>query len=166
MAGGYLRNQWSVGPSLLWLPSFAQAHLAVLFLRELGRDVPADGYSLPYRLACALATAGYAFLGLFLAYRSAARLTAPGAALLATVAVWLASSLPVYVYFLPFYSHALTSFGVSLFLWYWLSRRPFDRTRQWALWGLAGGLVWQLEPMAGLVLVVAAVDGRVAARAA
>ena len=25
MPGGYLRNQWSVGPSLLWLPSFLQA---------------------------------------------------------------------------------------------------------------------------------------------
>jgi hypothetical protein len=158
LPGGYLRNQWSVGPSLLWLPSFVQAHLAVRLLRELGRDVAADGYSLPYRLACALATAGYAFLGLFLAYRAAARITGPAPALLATVAVWLASSLPVYVYFLPFYSHALASFGVSLFLWYWLTRRPLLRTRQWLTWGLAGGLVWQLEPLAGLVLVVAVVE--------
>jgi hypothetical protein len=158
MPAGYLRNQWSVGPSLLWLPSFVQAHLAVLFLRELGGDVPADGYSLPYRAACALATAGYAFLGLFLAYRAAARLTAPTPALLATVALWLASSLPVYVYFLPFYSHALASFGVSVFLWYWITRRPFGRTRQWMAWGLLGGLVWQLEPLAGLVLVAAAVE--------
>lgn len=158
LPGGYLRNQWSVGPSLLWLPSFAQAHLAVLLLRELGRDVAADGYSLPYRAACALATAGYAFLGLFLAYRAAARITGPAAALLATVALWLASSLPVYVYFLPFYSHALASFGVSLFLWYWLTRRPLVRTRQWLTWGLTGGLVWQLEPLAGLVLVAAAVE--------
>jgi hypothetical protein len=158
LPGGYLRNQWSVGPSLLWLPSFAEAHVLVRLLRALGRDVAADGYSLPYRLACALATAGYAFLGLFLACRAAARLTAPGPALLATVALWLASSLPVYVYFLPFYSHALASFGVSLFLWYWLTRRPLLRTREWAAWGLAGGLVWQLEPLAGLVLVVAAVE--------
>jgi hypothetical protein len=158
LPGGYLRNQWSVGPALLWLPSFAQAHVVVRFLRELGRDVAADGYSFPYRLACALATAGYAFLGLLLAYRAAARLTAPAPALLATVALWLASSLPVYVYFLPFYSHALASFGVSFFLWYWLTRRPLNRARQWMTWGLAGGLVWQLEPLAGLVLVVAAVE--------
>jgi len=158
LPGGYLRNQWSVGPSLLWLPSFAQAHVIVRLLRAFGRGVAADGYSLPYRLACALATAGYAFLGLFLAYRAAARLTAPGPALLATVALWLASSLPVYVYFLPFYSHALASFGVSLFLWYWLTRRPLLMARQWLTWGMAGGLVWQLEPLAGLVLVVALVE--------
>jgi hypothetical protein len=158
LPGGYLRNQWSVGPSLLWLPSFVQAHLAVRFLRELGGEVAADGYSLPYRVSCALATAAYAFLGLFLAYRAAAQITGPAPALLATVGLWLASSLPVYVYFLPFYSHALASFGVSLFFWYWLTRRPLLRAREWLTWGLAGGLVWQLEPLAGLVLVVAAVE--------
>lgn len=157
-AGGYLRNQWSVGPSLLWLPSFLQAHVAVGLLRLLGSEEAADGYSLPYRLACALATAGYALFGLFLACRAAQRFTAPAPAILATVALWLASSLPVYVYFLPFYSHALASFAVSVFLWYWLTRRPFGRPRQWMAWGLLGGLVWQMEPLAGLVLVVAAVE--------
>jgi len=166
MPGGYLRNQWSVGPSLLWLPSFLQAHVAVRFLRELGWEVPADGYSLPYRLACALATAGYAFLGLLLAYRSAARFTGPTPALLAAAALWLASSLPVYVYFLPFYSHALASFSVSVFLWYWLTRRPFGRPRQWLIWGLLGGLVWQMEPLAGLALVAAAVQWLASLRAA
>jgi hypothetical protein len=158
MPGGYLRNQWSVGSSLLWLPSFLQAHAAVGVMRLLGRDEAADGYSLPYRLACALATAGYAFLGLFLACRAAQRFTARTPAILATVALWLASSLPVYVYFLPFYSHALASFAVSVFLWYWLTRRPLDRLRQWAAWGLVGGLVWQMEPLAGLVLVAAVVE--------
>jgi hypothetical protein len=158
MPGGYLRNQWSVGPSLLWLPGFLQAHVVVRLLRELGIEVANDGYSLPYRAAAAVATAGYAFLGLFLAYRAAARFTGPGPALLATVAVWLASSLPVYVYFLPFYSHALASFAVSAFLWYWLTRRPLGSPRQWILWGLLGGLVFQMEPLSGLVLVVAVVE--------
>ena len=166
MPGGYLRNQWSVGASLLWLPSFLQAHVAVRILRELGWEVAADGYSLPYRLACALATAGYAFLGLFLAYRSAARFTGPPAALLAVAALWLASPLPVYVYFLPFYSHALASFAVAVFLWYWLTRRPFGWPRQWMVWGLLGGLVWQMEPLAGLVLVAAAVEWLATARTA
>jgi hypothetical protein len=158
MPGGYLRNQWSVGPSLLWLPAFLQAHAGVGVLRLLGAPEAADGYSLPYRLACALATAAYAFCGLFLACRAAQRFAAPAPALLATVALWLASSLPVYVYFLPFYSHALASFSVSVFLWYWLTRRPFDHPRQWMAWGLVGGLVWQMEPLAGLVLVVAVVE--------
>jgi hypothetical protein len=158
MPGGYLRNQWSVGPSLLWLPAFLEAHAAVGLLRALGSDVEADGYSLPYRLACALATAGYAFLGLFLAYRTAERFAGKEPALVATAALWLASSLPVYVYFLPFYSHALASFAVSVFFWFWLTRRPFARPRQWAAWGLVGGLVWQMEPLAGLVMIAAVVE--------
>jgi len=158
MPGDHLRNPWGVGSALLWAPSFVQAHLLVRFLQEIGADLRADGYSLPYRLACAVATAVYAFLGLLLAYHAAARLTAPGPALLATAALWLASSLPVYMYFLPFYSHALASFGVSLFLWYWLTRRPFRRTYEWAAWGLMAGLAWQLEPLAGLVVVVAVVE--------
>jgi len=165
MPGGYLRNQWSVGSSLLWLPSFLQAHAVASVLRLLGGEEPADGYSLPYRLACALATAGYAFCGLFLACRAAQRFAGPGPALLATVALWLASSLPVYVYFLPFYSHALASFAVSVFLWYWLTRRPFGRPLQWMAWGLVGGLVWQMEPLAGLVLVVAVVEWLASLRA-
>jgi hypothetical protein len=164
MPGGYLRNQWSVGPSLLWLPAFLQAHGAVLGFREMGWDVAADGYSLAYRLACALATAGYAFLGLFLACRAAQRFTGTAPAILAAVALWLASSLPVYVYFLPFYSHALASFAVSLFLWYWLTRRPLGPIRQWAAWGLVGGLVWQMEPLSGLVLVAAVVEWLAGAR--
>jgi hypothetical protein len=158
MPGGYLRNQWSVGPSLLWLPAFLQAHAVVLLARELGRAVAADGYALPYRVACAAATAGYAFAGLFLAYRTAARLSGPTPALLATVALWLASPLPVYVYFLPFYSHAPAAFAVSVFLWYWLTRRPLRGPRRWVFWGLLGGLVWQMEPLSGVVLVVAAVE--------
>jgi hypothetical protein len=165
MPGGYLRNQWSVGPSMLWLPSFLEAHATVALLRALGSDVAADGYSLPYRLACALATAGYAFLGLFLAYRMAERFAGSGPALVATAALWLASSLPVYVYFLPFYSHALASFAVSVFLWFWLTRRPFAGPGQWAAWGLLGGLVWQMEPLAGLVLVVAVVEWLASIRA-
>src|SRR6185503_21163372 len=98
---------------------FLEAHSAVAVLRALGWDVAADGYSLPYRMACALTTAGYALLGLFLAYRMAERFAGSGPALLATAGLWLASSLPVYVFFLPFYSHALASFAVSGFPWFW-----------------------------------------------
>lgn len=166
MAGGYLRNQWSVGPSLLWLPAFLEAHLVVKALRAFGADIAADGYGLPYRVACALATAGYAFLGLWLAYRAAARFAGPTPALVAAAAVWLASSLPVYVYFLPFYSHALAAFAVSVFFCYWLTRRPLVRVRQWLAWGAMGGLVWQMEPLAGLAMVAAAVEWLAGVRSA
>ena len=53
---GYVRNQWSPGASLLWAPFFVAAHVVV---KVTGRW-PADGYSYPYRWACAFGTAVYA----------------------------------------------------------------------------------------------------------
>jgi hypothetical protein len=155
---GYVRNQWPAGAAVLWAPAFLQAHAAVLVLRALGGSVPADGYALAYRLACAAATIAYTALGLMLACRVAARRTARGVALAATVAIWLASSLPVYMYFLPFYGHALASFAASLFLWWWLERRPAQRALDWAIWGAAAGLLVAVDHFAAPLLVVAAFE--------
>ncbi|MGH7771214.1 MAG: hypothetical protein ACREQA_03155, partial [Candidatus Binatia bacterium] len=139
--GGYVRNQWAVGPSLLWTPFFLAAHGLVLILNGLGLNIPTDGYSAPYRWLCAFGTALYAFVGLLLAHHVAKRLTNSWIALLATAGIWFASSLPVYMYFLPFHVHALAAFLVSLFLWYWLRTRPMRSLKQWGLWGLVGGLM-------------------------
>jgi len=173
---GRVRNQWPAGAALLWAPAFMQAHAAVLVLRAAGSEMPADGYALAYRLACAVATVAYAALGLLLAYRMAEKLAGTGPALLAAAGVWLASSLPAYMYFLPFYGHALGAFAVSLFLWPWIGR-PLARARDWALWGAAAGLMVAVDHFALPMVSVAAVEwvrralpggrwDRVAARAA
>jgi hypothetical protein len=60
---------------------------------------------------------------------------------LATIGIWMASSLPVYMYFNPSWSHAQSAFTVALFLWYW-DRTRLKRTRgQWAILGLLAGLM-------------------------
>ncbi len=71
----------------------------------------------------ALATACYGFLSLLLAFQITRKYFDQQWAFLATLGIWLASSLPVYMYFNPSWSHALSAFSVSLFLWYW------DRTQ-------------------------------------
>ncbi len=60
---------------------------------------------------------------------------------LATLGLWFASSLPVYMYFNPFYSHAQSVFVVALFLWYWQRTRPERALAQWAILGLLAGLM-------------------------
>ena len=55
----------------------------------------------------------YFFAGLLLAYGLAKRLVSPVAAVVATLAIWFGSSLPVYAYFIPFHVHALASFDIS-----------------------------------------------------
>ncbi|HET8564444.1 MAG TPA: hypothetical protein VFM35_11270, partial [Candidatus Binatia bacterium] len=154
MPNNYVRNQWAVGPSLLWTPFFLTAHGLVQILNGFGLNVGADGYSRPYRWICALGTALYSFSGLLLAYQITAQLTNPQVAMFATAGIWFASSLPVYMYFLPFHVHGLAAFSVSLFLWYWLRTRAIRTHTQWALWGLMGGLMIEVYYLNALFLLI------------
>ena len=103
---GHLENHFTVGPAILWTPFLLVAHAGVLLARAFGSGIPADGFSAPYRIAMAFATAFYGFLGLLLAFRLARHYLEERWALLSTVAIWWASSLPVYMYFNPAWSHA------------------------------------------------------------
>ncbi len=58
---GHLENHFTVGPAILWSPFLLVAHAGVLLARSFGSAVPADGFSTPYRIAMALATAIYGF---------------------------------------------------------------------------------------------------------
>jgi hypothetical protein len=138
---GYVENHFSVGPAILWAPAVLAAHAAVLLVDRIGGRVPADGHSYPYVLALALATVSYGFLSLLLAFGIARKYFEERWAFLATIGLWLASSMPVYMYFNPSWSHALSAFAVALFLWYW-DRTQLRRTMgQWALLGAMAGLM-------------------------
>jgi hypothetical protein len=156
---GHLDNHFSVGPAILWTPFLLLAHAGVLLARALGSSIPADGFSAPYRIAMAFATAFYGFLCLLLAFRLARQYVHERWALLATIAIWGASSLPVYMYFNPSWSHAHSAFAVALFLWYWHETRSARSLSQWLLLALIAGLmlnVYYPNAMALAVLVVEA----------
>jgi hypothetical protein len=138
---GHLENHFTVGPAILWAPFLLAAHAGVLLARSFGSAIPADGFSLPYRIAMGLATALYGFLGLFISFRIARKYVDETWALLATLAIWWASSLPVYMYFNPAWSHAHSAFVVALFLWYWHETRDARSLRQWILLGALAGLM-------------------------
>ena len=89
----------------------------------------------------ALATALYGFLGLLISFRIARKYVDETWALLATLAIWWASSLPVYMYFNPSWSHAHSAFVVALFLWYWHETRDARTLGQWILLGALAGLM-------------------------
>lgn len=138
---GHLDNHFSIGPALLWTPALAATHAAVLLSRALGSAVSADGFSLPYRIAMALTTAALGFLGLLLAFRIAVNFVEERWALLAALAVWGGTSLPVYMYFNPSWSHAQSAFAVALFFWYWLKTRRQRSMSQWLVLGALAGLM-------------------------
>ena len=138
---GHVENHFTVGPAILWAPVLVTVHVAVLLLDRFGAHIAADGYSRPYLVAMGVTTAFYGFLSLFLAFRTARKYVEQQWAFLATVGIWLATSLPVYMYFNPSWSHAFSAFSVSLFLWYW-DRTKLQRTMaQWAVLGLFAGLM-------------------------
>lgn len=155
---GHLDNYFAVGPAILWLPFIAAAHLAVLAWNAAGNHVAADGFSKPYLVAMALGTAIYGFLGLLISFRLARRYFAERWAFLATLGIWLATSLHVYMYIEPAWSHAQSAFAVALFLWYWDRTRDSRTYANWAALAVFAGLMIDVYWMNSVFLLVPALE--------
>jgi hypothetical protein len=138
---GHLPNYFTVGPAILWSPFVVSTHVVVLALNHLGVHVTPDGKSRPYMIALGLATALYGFAGLCFSFSIARRFVSERWAFWGTVGVWLATSLPVYMYLHTSWSHAPSAFATSLFLWYWLRTREARTGAQWLILGLLAGLM-------------------------
>ena len=155
---GHLDNHFTVGPAILWAPFLIVTHVGVLLARALGSAVSADGFSAPYRIAMALATAVYGFLGLLLGFRLARQYVEERWAFLASLTIWWASSLPVYMYFNPSWSHAHSAFSVALFIWYWHATLSSRSLPQWVLLALISALMLNVYYANAMVLIVLVVE--------
>lgn len=151
---GHLENHFAVGPSILWAPFIVPVHCVMLTLQRIGVKVKASGFSRPYIVAMALATVLYGFLGLWISFHLACVYCEERWALLATLGVWFGSSLPVYMYFNPSWSHAHSVFVVALFLWYWHRTRPGRTLAQWGILGLLSGLMLDVYYLNIAVLLI------------
>ncbi len=155
---GHLNNHYAVGAAILWAPFIVPVHGVMLTLQKLGIHANANGYSRPYRVTMAIATALYGFLGLLISFRLAGLYCDDYWAFLATVGIWFASSLPVYMYFNPSWSHAHSVFAVAVFLWYWQRTRRERSLAQWAILGLISGLVLDVYYANLALLLIPAVE--------
>lgn len=152
---GHLNNHFAIGPALVWVPFLAVAHFAVLTADRLGAHIPADGFSWPYVGTMALVTTLAGFFALFISFHLARKYFSERCAFLAMLGIWFASSLIVYMYFNPSWSHAHSAFAVALFLWYWDRTRGTRSLRQWIFLGLIAGLMLDMYyPNAMFLLVV------------
>lgn len=151
---GHLNNHFSIGPAILWSPFLAATHAGVKVSHLFGSQIPANGFSAPYRLTMALATAVYGFLALWLSFRLARRYVPEHWAFLATLAIWFASSLPVYMYFNPSWSHAHSAFTVALYLWYWDGTRADRSWVQWIVLGVLAALMINVYYVNGVLLII------------
>ena len=162
---GHVDNHFTVGPAMLWAPFLILVHLAVLLFNAVGGHISADGFSPPYVVAMALGTAFYGFLGLLLSFLLAKKYVRDRWAFLATMGIWLASSLPVYMYFNPAWSHTHSAFTVALFLWYWERTRGTRTIGQWVALGLISGLMIDVYFPNGVFLLLPLMEGLLAHRA-
>ncbi len=151
---GHLKNRYAVGASVIWAPFLIPVHGVMRGLERLGLSVRADGFSKPYVVTMALVTALSGFLGLGISFCLASRHIAKRWAFLATLGIWFATSLPVYMYFDPAYSHAHSAFAVALFLYYWHRTRAQRFVAQWAVLGLLSGLMLDIYYLNIAVLVI------------
>jgi hypothetical protein len=153
-------NVAPVGTGLLWLPSFAVAHIIVLGANALGATVQADGYSQPYITAICLTSYLLGCLGLLLCYSLARRYFDPWVSALSVATMWLATPLIFYTVVAPPWSHATSLFTVTLFIWYWdKTRTALKRTvRQWLLLGLCAGLMMLVREQDALFIVLPVVE--------
>lgn len=153
-------NVAPIGTGLLWLPSYALAHGFVLAARQLGANIPADGYSQPYITAIALTSYIFGCLGLLLSYLLCKKYFGRGVSALAVVTMWLATPLIFYTVIAPPWSHATSLFTVTLFLWYWDRTRAQENRslKQWAALGALAGLAMLVREQDALFLAVPAVE--------
>jgi len=151
---GHLGNIWTVGPAILWAPFMMATHAGVLAADRMGAHVAADGFSRPYLITMAVATAFYGFLGVLFSFGLARKYCHERWAFLAALGIWWASSLPVYMYFNPSWSHAHSAFVNSLFLWYWDRTRERRTVGQWILLGLISGLMVDVYYPNGVLLLI------------
>lgn len=157
-ATGHIDNHFSVGPAILWSPFLLAAHLCVLSYDALGGHMPPDGFAKPYVVSMALATAFYGFLSLWISFRLARKYLPERYAFLAALGIWFASSMPMYMYFNPSWSHALSAFIVALFVWYWDRTRDGRLWSEWIVLGAIGGFMMDVYPPNAILLMFPALE--------
>lgn len=153
-------NEAPIGTGLLWLPSYAVAHVFTVAAHALGANIEADGWTWPYITAVCLTSYLFGCIGLLLCYLLTKRYFGSRLSAVAVAAMWLATPLIFYTVIAPPWSHATSLMAVTLFIWYWnRTRRPEGRSlREWALLGAAGGLMMLIREQDVLFLVIPGVE--------
>jgi len=155
---GEVTSRAPIGLALLWLPPFLVVHVAAAAAHALGAAVRADGFGPAYQAAVTAATYVYGVAALVLLEGLLRPRFGRAVALLAVLALWLATPMHFYMVANPFMSHAASAFAATLFVAAWLRARETNQRRDWMLAGLAGGLMSLVRVQDAVLLALPLAD--------
>ena len=153
---GLPMNQWSAGAAIAWLPFYAAGTVVSSVLGSSGEP----GFTTAQLWFVGLGSAAMAFGALMIAFKMARTLLGTTPALIGIIGAWLASSLPIYQYFLSFYPFAVGAFVGAALLLVW-HRTTGWQARRWLLLGAISGFLVSVHPIAVTwsILPVAGIAG-------
>ncbi len=142
---GEATSHLPVGLALLWTVPFVLAHAVTAGASVFGAGVAADGFSAPYRSAVTAATYVYGVAALLLLESEVRRRQGRAVALLAVLALWLATPLHFYMTANPAMAHGASAFATTAFVVAWLRGRGREGEpgagRRWMILGLLGAVL-------------------------
>ena len=155
---GYRRNIFSAGPAVFWSPFFLLGELTARMASWRGVDVNLNGNGPFHWNAVAVGSLVYGFLAVLLMHSLLRRYFPRSVALAAVVLTWLATQLYWYMVYQPWMAHALGTFTVTLFIWFWDRSRLRRGPRDALVLGLIGGLMVCVRWQNGIVLLLPFLD--------
>ena len=132
---GYVWSNWQLGQAVLYLPFFIVGHFFALLYSALGYPIKADGYSSPYFVATAVASATYLFAGLMIMCRVLKKIVGERIAVIASVSLWMASPLLYYTFIRQRMAHTTEFFLAALFVMAWLHYRGSNKKHSSCCYG-------------------------------
>jgi len=149
---GYRRNIFSVGPAIFWTPFFLLGELSGRMAAWSGVDVNLQGNGPFHWNAVAIGSLFYGFLAVLLIQSLLRRYFSTPIAFAGALLTWLATQLHWYMVYQPWMAHALGTFTVALFIWFWDRSRLRRGFKDAFLLGLIGGLMACVRWQNGLIL--------------
>jgi tetratricopeptide (TPR) repeat protein len=138
---GYVFNNWQMGQAILFLPFFLIGHALAHLYQSLGYPITTDGYSAPYYIATAVASATYLFAGLIFIYRTLRMFTRKRVSMLVTLSIWFASPLIYFSFIRQRMAHTSEFFLVAVLIYIWIRFRQSRSPLYYAVIGTILGLL-------------------------
>lgn len=159
-ARGMLGNHWPPGASIFWYPGFFAGDLLRATIPSLARYAR-TGTSLPYNLGVVYGSAIAGLIALLIVHAVVRKITSPGAALFATIAVWFGTPLLWYALKHATMAHAVSTFAAAAAFALALRLRDEIDGERLLSAGLAAGFAFAVRPQsAPLVFVPLILLGR------